>query len=152
MELAKNIYSVESNFTKSLYQAHPITKDFDFVTLFPVAGAIDIEESELWTTRPILNTGKHTWNETGELKGEIEFNADTETQGPFILGLSIERDIEKEEEGATNCHDAQPIDILMGSGRGGEDSDLDLGSIVAKTMNNPASLAFVIQSFRPVRT
>ena len=84
--------------TKSLYRAHPITKDFDFVTLFPIAGAIDIEESELWTIRPILNTGKHTWNETGELKGEIEFNADTETQGPFILGLSMERDIEKEED------------------------------------------------------
>ena len=84
--------------TKSLYQAHPITKDFDFVTLFPMAGAIDIEESELWTTRPILSTGKHTWNETGELKGEIEFNVDTETQGPFILGLSMERDIEKEED------------------------------------------------------
>ena len=84
--------------TKSLYQAHPITKDFDFVTLFPMAGAIDIEESELWTIKPILSTGKHTWNETGELKDEIEFNVDTETQGPFILGLSMERDIEKEED------------------------------------------------------
>ena len=84
--------------TKSLYQTHPITKDFDFVTLFPMAGAIKPIKSEMWDTKPILNTGKHTWSETGKLKGEIEFNIDTEIQGPLTLGLSLQRNFEKEED------------------------------------------------------
>ena len=83
--------------TKSLYQTHPITENFDFVTLFPMAGAIKSITSEIWLTRPILNTGKHTWSETGKLKGEVELNLDTELQGPLTLGLSLEREYEKDE-------------------------------------------------------
>ena len=62
-----------------------------------MAGAIKSITSEIWLTRPILNTGKHTWSETGKLKGEVELNLDTELQGPLTLGLSLEREYEKDE-------------------------------------------------------
>ena len=83
--------------TKSLYRKHPVTKDFDFVTLFPMAGGIKPIKSEMWDIKTILSTGKHTWSETGKLKGEIENNIDTEIQGPLTLGLSLQRKLEVEE-------------------------------------------------------
>ena len=83
--------------TKSLYQTHPITKDFDFVTLFPMATAIRSIKSDVWNALPILNTGKHTWSETGKLEGEIELNIDSEIQGPLTLGLSLQRNLEVEK-------------------------------------------------------
>ena len=82
--------------TKSLYQIHPITKNFDFVTLFPMSAAIRPLKSDVWNTKPILTTGRHTWNETGKLEGEIELNIDTEIQGPLTLGLSLQRNFIKE--------------------------------------------------------
>ena len=83
--------------TKSLYRKHPITEDFDFVTLYPMATAIKPIKSEIWNVKPILGTGKHTWSETGELKGEVELNIDTEVQGPLTLGLSLQRNYKKEQ-------------------------------------------------------
>ena len=82
--------------TKSLYQMHPITENFDFVTLFPMSAAIKPLKSDVWNIKPILSTGKHTWSETGKLEGEIELNIDTEIQGPLTLGLSLQRNVIKE--------------------------------------------------------
>ena len=81
--------------TKSLYQKHPITQDFDLITLFPMAGAINVLASDDWRINPILSTGKHTWNEIGKLEGEIELNIDEEKQGPLLLSISLERDVEQ---------------------------------------------------------
>jgi hypothetical protein len=53
-------------------------------------------ESDKWLNRPILKTGDHTWAETGELQGTVDFNQDEDTQGPLIIGLSIERELETE--------------------------------------------------------
>jgi gliding motility-associatede transport system auxiliary component len=83
--------------TQSLYLPHSITEGFEFTTLFPMAGAIEVLESETWISTPILTTGDHTWNETAKLEGAVEFNEDGDTQGPLTLGLSLEREIEIEK-------------------------------------------------------
>ncbi len=83
--------------TKTLYSPHAITEGFEFTTLFPNAGAIEILETNKWTAKPVLGTGDHTWNETAKLEGAVEFNDDSDTQGPLTIGLSLERDIEIEE-------------------------------------------------------
>jgi gliding motility-associatede transport system auxiliary component len=84
--------------TKSLYSTHAITNNFEFTTLFPMAGAIEILESDKWTTTPVLGTGDHTWSETAKLEGAVEFNEDSDTQGPLTIGISLEREIELEDE------------------------------------------------------
>ena len=63
-----------------------------------MAGGIKPIKSEMWDIKTILSTGKHTWSETGKLKGEIENNIDTEIQGPLTLGLSLQRKLEVEED------------------------------------------------------
>ena len=100
--------------TNSLYSPHPVTENFEYTTLFPMAGAIEILESDKWASKPILGTGDHTWSETSKLEGAVEFNADSDTQGPLTIGLSLERDIEV-EEGEELISKQQRI-VVMGDG------------------------------------
>ncbi len=83
--------------TGSLYPPHPITENFEFTTLFPMAGALKILESNEWISKPVLTTGDHTWNETSKLEGEVEYDEDKDTIGPLTIGLSLERELETEE-------------------------------------------------------
>lgn len=83
--------------TGSLYDAHPITEQFEFTTLYPLAGAIDLFDSDDWYSRAFLKTGDHTWVETAGLQGEVEYNKDVDTIGPLIVGASFERELEMEE-------------------------------------------------------
>jgi ABC-type uncharacterized transport system involved in gliding motility auxiliary subunit len=84
--------------TKTLYSPHPLTDGFEFTTLFPMARAIKLLESRIWTAKPLLNTGDHTWNETTKLKDTVEFNKDSDTLGPLTIGISLEREVETKEE------------------------------------------------------
>ena len=83
--------------TSSLYSPHPVTENFEFTTLFPLAGALEILESEKWLAKPILTTGDHTWNETAKLEGAVEYNEGADTLGPLTIGLSLERELEQED-------------------------------------------------------
>lgn len=84
--------------TSSLYAPHAVTQDFEFTTLFPLANAIEILESEDWISKPILVTGDHTWSEVNKLEGEVEYNEDVDTIGPLTIGISLERDVDIEQE------------------------------------------------------
>ena len=83
--------------TASLYGAHPITEQFEFTTLYPKAGAIELFDSDDWYSRAFLKTGDHAWVETARLQGEVEYNEDVDTIGPLIIGASFERELEIEE-------------------------------------------------------
>ncbi len=83
--------------TESLYAEHPITEQFQFTTLYPLAGAIEIKESEIWNSRPILKTGDHTWVETAKLQGTVDYDEDVDTIGPLTIGASFERELEIED-------------------------------------------------------
>ena len=100
--------------TQSLYSPHLITAGFEFTTLFPMAGAIELLTSDLWTTKPLLGTGDHTWSETAKLQGGVEFNEGSDTQGPLNIGVTLERelDLEQGEELVTK----QQRIVVMGDG------------------------------------
>ena len=100
--------------TKTLYSPHAITNDFEFTTLFPMAVAIELLESDKWFSKPILSTGDHTWSETAKLEGTVDFNEETDTQGPLTIGISLERDVDL-EQGDELVTKQQRI-IVMGDG------------------------------------
>ena len=83
--------------TKTLYSPHAVTEGFEFTTLFPMAGAIELLETDKWSAKPILTTGDHTWSETAKLEGAVEFNESSDTQGPLTIGISLERELEAEQ-------------------------------------------------------
>ena len=100
--------------TKTLYSPHPITEGFEYTTLFPMAGAIELLKSDRWNVKPILGTGDHTWSETARLEGEVEYNQDSDTLGPLTIGVSLEREVDT-EQGDELVTKQQRI-VVMGDG------------------------------------
>ncbi len=74
------------------YPRHPITQSLSSLSLFPQAQAIAFQADESWQQQVFLQSGTRSWNETGELQGEI-FNGDDEDEiaGPLNIGLTLAR-------------------------------------------------------------
>jgi len=75
------------------YPTHPITNNFQTVTLFPTAVGMEYLEAGDWDTSTLLETLPRSWIETEELNpnDEITMDAGIDTPGPISLGLAVTR-------------------------------------------------------------
>lgn len=94
------------------YAGHPITQNFNSITLFPRAAGIDMQAPEGWQAQPFLTTLPRSWSETGELKGEIQFDAGSDSQGPLDIGVSLTR----EPPVSASTQRTQQRVVVMGDG------------------------------------
>jgi ABC-type uncharacterized transport system involved in gliding motility auxiliary subunit len=78
----------------SSYGNHPITQDFqNRYSFYPSARAIDIVKViENVKSTPLLITSEQSWAESNP--DEIEFNAESDRQGPLIVGMALSRPLE----------------------------------------------------------
>jgi len=84
-----------------MYSPHPALKGFDYTTLFPMAGGLQITENETWQVKKLMQTGDHTWLETGKLEGEVSYDEGVDTVGPISIGVSLERELTVEDDATT---------------------------------------------------
>ena len=85
------------------YPNHDVTRELKAVTVFPEAAALEIREDPHWQATPILSTLERAWTEIGELKGEIQFDANTdERAGPLDIGVAITAATPPEERRRTH--------------------------------------------------
>jgi ABC-type uncharacterized transport system involved in gliding motility auxiliary subunit len=81
------------------YPYHPITQNFQSMTLFPRAAALETAKDGEFRYTALLRTLARSWTETGPVEGEIRFNADSgEKEGPLTIGVALTRDIKPEGE------------------------------------------------------
>ena len=73
------------------YGQHPITRDFGFMTLFPRASGIKLNDEPTWTASSFLQTIDRSWAETGLMQGVVEFDAGKDSPGPLTIGMSLTR-------------------------------------------------------------
>lgn len=72
------------------YPSHAITRDFQYISIFPKAVAIDFSNiKNNWKVSPFLQTVPRSWSETGILKGAIDYNAGIDIVGPLTIGLAL---------------------------------------------------------------
>jgi ABC-type uncharacterized transport system involved in gliding motility auxiliary subunit len=77
------------------YPAHPVTANFQTMTLFPAAAALDKLEQGDFLREPLLSTLSRSWTESGAIEGKIQFDADKgERKGPLNIGYALTRQIE----------------------------------------------------------
>jgi ABC-type uncharacterized transport system involved in gliding motility auxiliary subunit len=76
------------------YPAHPITSNFQTMTLFPAAVALDKSADGAFRAEPLISTLARSWTETGAIEGKIQFDVDKgERQGPLQIGYALTREI-----------------------------------------------------------
>ncbi len=84
------------------YGSHPITKDFNGISVYPLARGINTIKKDKIEAIAILITNEQTWAES-DLKAEaVEFNENEDIKGPIDLGVALKRPsiqpISKKEE------------------------------------------------------
>jgi ABC-type uncharacterized transport system involved in gliding motility auxiliary subunit len=83
------------------YPAHPVTYNFQTMTLFPAAAALDKSAEGDFLREPLLSTLARSWTETGAIEGKIQFNEEKgERKGPLHIGYALTREIKPAEESA----------------------------------------------------
>ena len=126
------------------YPRHPITANFNVLTLFPHARGFLLEPQENWNSTVLLSTLPRSWAEVGEIKGEIEFNQGNDIAGPLIIGAALSRKLSGQSDssppdaaannngGNSQTHKTQRI-VVIGNGDFlsnaflGNGGNLDLG-------------------------
>lgn len=131
------------------YPPHPVTAQFQNVTMFPAAVALEQAQPGQgpFEAEPILSTLARSWTETGKIEGKIQFDAGKgERQGPLSIGLALSRPAPKPETGKADKPDdkakpseekaePQPMQRIVVIGDGdfltnaflGEGGNLELG-------------------------
>jgi ABC-type uncharacterized transport system involved in gliding motility auxiliary subunit len=80
------------------YLPHPITKDFNVLTLYPRVTGIEYQENDNWKITPFLESVKRSWLETGELKGTIRFDEGKDVKGPVKFAIAMTRKLNSDEK------------------------------------------------------
>lgn len=138
--------------TPSLNTGHAITKNFKLTTLFPTTTSIQIKDPKIgslnWEKSSVLRTADHTWQETGILEGEIEYNEYNDTLGPLDFAISLERVLDNDASASI-----QQRIIVVGDGDFlsnayvGNGGNLDLGVRLINWLSNDDDLISI-----PVKT
>lgn len=72
------------------YGASPVTKDFNLLTVFPLAAGLTLEIPKGWQGDSFLKTGGSSWVETGSLTtGKVQFNENEDIRGPVTIGVTL---------------------------------------------------------------
>lgn len=105
------------------YGQHVITNNFDYITVFPFARQITINENTEWSSVSLVEAAQQGWVETGDLNGVISFDQTTDVTGPVSIAAALTRNIQDREQRV----------VVIGSGHFlantylGNGSNLDFG-------------------------
>ncbi len=80
------------------YGPHVITNSFDYVTVFPFARQITINENPEWSSVSLVEVAQQGWVETGDLNREINFDQLTDVAGPVSIAVALTRTIQDREQ------------------------------------------------------
>jgi gliding motility-associatede transport system auxiliary component len=74
------------------YGPHAITQGFQTTTIYPAAAALEIDAESDFQAEAIFSSAQQSWTETGPVKGNVQFDADSdEKQGPLPVAYALTR-------------------------------------------------------------
>lgn len=85
----------------TLYGAHAVTENFDYITVFPFARQLILEESTEWHRTILAEAAPEGWVETGSIdssEDEITFDEENDVSGPVSVAVALSRIGEDREQ------------------------------------------------------
>lgn len=84
------------------YTPHAVTRNFQAMTVFPSAAALDRNDQSDFEKEALLSTLARSWTETGPMEGDIAFDASKgERSGPLVIAYALTHVIKPTEPGKT---------------------------------------------------
>lgn len=80
------------------YGQHPVTHNFDYITVFPFARQITVNDNEEWHSVSLVEAAQSGWVETGELDGGIAFDSMYDVAGPVSIAATLSRTVHEREQ------------------------------------------------------
>lgn len=82
------------------YTPHPVTQNFNNITLFPLCAALEFAEQDSeYEGIALLNSVRESWSETGPISGKIRFDADgEEREGPLTFAYALTRQLDSDRQ------------------------------------------------------
>ena len=98
------------------YGQHPITKDFgNDISFYPLSRPIEITPIKGIEQTPLLITDNQSWAESNSQGEQLEFNADSDRQGPLTLGVALTKTNSTPSATKPNQNNAQPRLVVLGN-------------------------------------
>lgn len=94
VDMSSGLYGIDdpSFVLISEYQGHPITANFNNMTVFPITAALAINEESAFESAVLFKSIRRSWTESGAITGEIRFDPDTkEQEGPLAIAYALTR-------------------------------------------------------------
>lgn len=82
----------------AIYAQHPITGQFNYITVFPFARQVLINENEEWHSVSLVEVAPEGWIEIGDLNAAISFDQTTDVPGPVSIAVALTRMVEDREQ------------------------------------------------------
>ena len=86
----------------AIYGEHPITRNFNLITVFPLARELVIKENTGWKVVSLINVAQRGWVETGKLDQSVRFDQGKDTPGPVTVALALSRQKDQREQRAVS--------------------------------------------------
>ena len=110
----------------TLYGAHAVTENFDYITVFPFARQLLLEESIDWHRTILAEAAPEGWVETGSTdssEGEITFDKENDVSGPVSVAVALSRVVADREQRVIVAGSG----YFLANGYLGNGGNLDLG-------------------------
>ena len=120
---AKGLKAPETFALGAIYGQHPIVGTFNYITVFPFARQILINENEEWHSAGLVEVAPEGWIETGDLNAAASFDLAVDVPGPIGVAVALTRMVQDREQRV----------VVIGSGHFlantylGNGSNLDFG-------------------------
>lgn len=82
----------------AVYGQHPITSGFQYITVFPYARQITIDDNADWNSVSLVEVAPDGWVETGDLNAGIAFDEAADIPGPISVAAALSRNINDREQ------------------------------------------------------
>ncbi|MEJ1958118.1 MAG: GldG family protein [Nitrosomonadales bacterium] len=118
------------------YPPHPVTRNFNLITVFPSARAIGTEENEIWQRTTLVEAAPRGWVSRQISQGKWSFDKNHDVPGPATIALALQRDV----------NDRDQRIIVVGSGAflanaySGNGGNIDLGINMVNWLANEEKL------------
>ncbi|MGH8728437.1 MAG: GldG family protein [Burkholderiales bacterium] len=73
------------------YSEHPVFRNFNLITVFPLARKIGVEQQKAQTWQTLIEVAQNGWIESGGIENEVSFDVKQDTRGPVPIAVSLAR-------------------------------------------------------------
>lgn len=82
----------------TIYGQHAITENFDYITVFPFARQIILNENEEWYGVSLVEVAPQGWVETEALNDEVSYDEAHDVPGPVSVAVAFDRTLDDREQ------------------------------------------------------